>query len=86
MVNPKKKYKYPVYIFEWRDAQYDSDGTDPTEPFKPPVLTTVGFLIEDNKKEKYVKFCQEYAENESWVRHKNVIPHEMIVSCRKVTL
>lgn len=80
----KSKYKYPLCVFEWKDAQYDSDGSDPATTFKPITLTTVGWLLEDNETEGYVTFCAEYAIGESWVRHKNTISYEMLIEMKRL--
>lgn len=83
--SPKKrirnpKYKYPLIVVIWDDAEGDTNWqASPQEPLKPTLVTSVGFLIRDDPKEDRILIADSYIDDSvHTIGGTNKIPRGMI--------
>jgi hypothetical protein len=74
----------PLVVVTWRDAWFDFDHADATEPRSDYLVTTVGFVIREGP--RFVSIAQEVLPDGDGFRAVTHIPVAVIVSVTPVHL
>jgi len=75
-------FNYPIVYIKWDDACADNSWADRSNPeLKEAVVTTLGFLIKENK--KYILIASTYDEEN--MNCSIQIPKHSIISRREIT-
>lgn len=74
----------PLVVVTWRDAWFDFDHADATEPRSDYLVTTVGFVIREGP--RFVSIAQEVLPDGDGFRAVTHIPVSVIVSVTSVHL
>ena len=68
----------PLVVVTWRDAWFDFDHADATEPRSDYLVTTVGFVIREDP--RFLSIAQEVLPDDDGFRAVTHIPVAVIVS------
>ena len=79
------KFKYPLYIVQWDDAESAVDWQEePLEPLAPCICTSIGFLVRDEPDR--ILIADSYFDGTRTISNTIKIPRGMIREMRELAV